>query len=74
MQHRAGLDSSDDDEEDEAYARRKLMEFDMDKFGEPLAEVGSQPRIIALVVIAILLISMTLIVTTYQEETGELLI
>ena len=74
MQHRAGLDSSDDDEEDEAYARRKLMEFDMDKFGEPLVEVGTQPRIIALVVIAILLISMTLIVTTYQEETGELLI
>ena len=70
MPTRTALESSDDDAEDEAYARRKLMEFDIDKYGEPLSEVGSQPRTIALAVIAILLISATLILTTYEEETG----
>ena len=70
MPTRTALESSDDDAEDEAYARRKLMEFDIDKYGEPLPEVGSQPRTIALAVIAILLISATLILTTYEEATG----
>ena len=41
MRSRDDPESSDDDAEDEAYARKKLMEFDLDKFGEPLSEVGS---------------------------------
>ena len=41
MPTRTALESSDDDAEDEAYARRKLMEFDIEKYGEPVSEVGS---------------------------------
>ena len=45
------------------------MEYDIDKMGEPFTEVGSQPRLLALMVTAILLITFVLVLVTYEGSS-----